>query len=138
MASIRPSRRVWITGLVVALALAGVLSYYASSQPDGLMKVAADQGFNKSEQKHQLADSPLAGYQTKHVQDTRLSGGLAGVIGVAATLVVGTAVFWAVRRRSVAPAAPGAVVPATAAADPPPGDEPIPRSPDGDRQPGNG
>ncbi|MCZ9340606.1 cobalt ABC transporter permease, partial [Streptomyces sp. TRM76130] len=31
--------------------------------------------------------------------DARLSGGLAGVIGVGVTVVAGSAVFWTVRRR---------------------------------------
>ena len=45
------------------------------------------------------SDSPLAGYGVKDVTDARLSGGLAGVIGVGATVVAGSAVFWTVRRR---------------------------------------
>ncbi len=39
---------VWIIvgiGLAVSLLLAGVVSYYASSSPDGLEKVAEDIGF---------------------------------------------------------------------------------------------
>src|SRR4051794_11002886 len=39
----RTSRRtLWITGLVTSLVLAGFVSFYASSNPDGLMKVAHD------------------------------------------------------------------------------------------------
>ncbi|MGW4157829.1 PDGLE domain-containing protein, partial [Micromonospora chersina] len=51
---------------------------------------------------HAAADSPLADYGVKDVTDARLSGGLAGVIGVGVTVVAGSAVFWAVRRRRTA------------------------------------
>ncbi|GAA3059361.1 energy-coupling factor ABC transporter permease [Streptomyces glomeratus] len=95
----RSRRGLWITGLVASLVLAGVVSFYASSSPDGLEKVAADQGIDKKTERHANADSPLAGYSVKDIRDSRLSGGLAGVIGVGATVVAGSAVFWAVRRR---------------------------------------
>ncbi|MFF7143376.1 energy-coupling factor ABC transporter permease [Streptomyces sp. SID2888] len=92
-------RRLWITGLVTSLVLAGFVSFYASANPDGLEKVAADQGIDKKEERHASADSPLADYGVKDIGDARLSGGLAGVIGVGVTVVAGSAVFWAVRRR---------------------------------------
>lgn len=95
----RSTKPVWITGLVAALALAGIVSFYASSSPDGLEKVAADKGIDQKVTEHAAADSPLADYSVKDVSDARLSGGLAGVIGVGATVLVGTGVFWTVRRR---------------------------------------
>ncbi|MEU6366178.1 energy-coupling factor ABC transporter permease [Streptomyces sp. NPDC046931] len=95
----RSRRGLWITGLVTSLVLAGVVSFYASSSPDGLEKVAADQGIDKKTERHPSADSPLADYSVKDIRDARLSGGLAGVIGVGATVVAGSAVFWALRRR---------------------------------------
>lgn len=95
----RSTKPVWITGLVAALALAGIVSFYASSSPDGLEKVAADKGIDQKVTGHAAADSPLADYSVKDVSDARLSGGLAGVIGVGATVAVGTGVFWTVRRR---------------------------------------
>ncbi|MER7758614.1 energy-coupling factor ABC transporter permease [Streptomyces sp. NPDC097619] len=112
-AAARSTRAVWATGLVAALVLAGFVSFYASANPDGLEKVAADQGIDaKADQyEHATADSPLADYGVKDVDDARLSGGLAGVIGVGATVAVGTGVFWAVRRRR----AEDAGAPATAA-----------------------
>ncbi|GGQ60942.1 energy-coupling factor ABC transporter permease [Streptomyces asoensis] len=96
----RTSRRtLWVTGLVTSLVLAGFVSFYASSNPDGLEKVAADKGIDKKTGQHASADSPLADYGVKDVSDARLSGGLAGVIGVGVTVVAGSTVFWAVRRR---------------------------------------
>ncbi|MER5444488.1 energy-coupling factor ABC transporter permease [Streptomyces sp. NPDC002764] len=96
----RTSRRaLWITGLATSLVLAGFVSFYASSSPDGLEKVAHDKGIDKKAQRHSSADSPLADYGVRDVEDARLSGGLAGVIGVGVTAVAGSAVFWVVRRR---------------------------------------
>ncbi|MFJ2217477.1 energy-coupling factor ABC transporter permease [Streptomyces sp. NPDC101062] len=104
----RSSRTVWAAGLVTALVLAGFVSFYASADPDGLEKVAADQGIDKKTEEHHTADSPLADYGVKDISDARISGGLAGVIGVGATIAVGSGVFWAVRRRRTAAVGGGA------------------------------
>ncbi|MER6681696.1 energy-coupling factor ABC transporter permease [Streptomyces olivaceoviridis] len=96
----RTSRRtLWVTGLVTSLVLAGFVSFYASANPDGLEKVAHDKGIDKKEKEHTSAGSPLADYGVKDISDARLSGGLAGVIGVGVTVVAGSAVFWSLRRR---------------------------------------
>ncbi|MFB6837067.1 energy-coupling factor ABC transporter permease [Streptomyces sp. NPDC056361] len=92
-------KKLWIGGLVTALVLAGFVSFYASASPDGLEKVAADKGIDRNVEDHAAAGSPLADYGVKGVEAPRLSGGLAGVIGVGATLAVGTGAFWVVRRR---------------------------------------
>ncbi|NEB33034.1 cobalt ABC transporter permease [Streptomyces sp. SID14446] len=103
-------RTVWITGLVTSLVLAGFVSFYASASPDGLEKVAKDKGIDAKTEKHATEDSsPLAGYGVKDVSDARVSGGLAGVIGVGVTVVAGTGVFWAVRRRRTADTSPTSV-----------------------------
>ena len=88
-----------VVGLLVALLLAAVVSFYASSSPDGLEKVATDQGISSSAKGHHLSDSPFAGYGTKGVDNPRLSNGLAGIAGVAITLALGTGLALAVRRR---------------------------------------
>ncbi|MFI8984721.1 energy-coupling factor ABC transporter permease [Streptomyces antimycoticus] len=95
----RSTRRVWFAGLAAALLCAGVVSFYASASPDGLEKVAHDKGIDAKEEDHAAKDSPLADYGVKDISDARLSGGLAGVIGVGATLAVGSGVFIVVRRR---------------------------------------
>ncbi|MCD0452809.1 PDGLE domain-containing protein [Actinocorallia sp. API 0066] len=86
-------------GLLVALVLAGLVSYYASGSPDGLEKVATDQGFDAGAKDHAGAEWPLADYGVSGVGDERLSGGLSGVIGVAVTLALGGGLFWVVRGR---------------------------------------
>ena len=88
-----------LAGLVVALLLAGVASYYASSHPDGLEYVAERTGFIDSADKHATADGPLADYRTRGVDDARISSGLAGALGVLLTLVVAGGIGFAVRRR---------------------------------------
>jgi cobalt/nickel transport system permease protein len=95
----RSTRKIWITGIIASVVLAGFVSFYASSNPDGLEKVAHDKGIDRSEKDHAAKDSPLADYGVKDIANARISGGLAGVIGVGATIVVGSGVFWAVRKR---------------------------------------
>ncbi|MET9369637.1 energy-coupling factor ABC transporter permease [Streptomyces griseoflavus] len=97
-AAARSRRKVWVTGLVTSLVLAGFVSFYASADPDGLEKVAGDHGIDKKAEEHTIADSPLADYGVKDVDNARLSGALAGVTGVGVTVVAGTAVFWVVVR----------------------------------------
>ncbi|MEU5594593.1 energy-coupling factor ABC transporter permease [Streptomyces sp. NPDC020298] len=99
VAAARSHRKLWLTGMVSSLILAGFVSFYASANPDGLEKVAHDKGIDKKAERHASSDSPLAGYGVKDIADARFSGGLAGVIGVGVTVVVGSTVFWVVARR---------------------------------------
>ncbi|CAA9316448.1 MAG: hypothetical protein AVDCRST_MAG36-149 [uncultured Nocardioidaceae bacterium] len=93
-----PTRVLVVTGLLLALLLAGVASYYAASAPDGLNRVAADQGFASAEE--QVNDAtPLAGYETAGVEDDRLSGGLAGVVGCVVVLVLAGGLTQVLRTR---------------------------------------
>jgi cobalt/nickel transport protein len=87
-----------VVGFAVSLALAGGVSYYASSHPDGLEKVAGDVGFLDSAKESAVKDSPLAEYGVAGVENERISGGLAGVIGVASTAAVSFAIFYGMRR----------------------------------------
>ena len=88
-----------ISGFIASLLLAGVVSFYASSHPDGLEKVAEDIGFIETAKENTNADSILADYGVKGVDNERLSVGAAGVIGVIATGVVSTGLFMLVRRK---------------------------------------
>jgi cobalt/nickel transport protein len=93
------TRWVALGALVVALVVAGVVSFYASKDPDGLNRVAIDQGFSDTETEHRTADGPLAGYATSGVEDKRLSGGLSGVVGVVVVLALTAGLAQVVRRR---------------------------------------
>lgn len=98
-ATSRRNARFLLVGLVVALLLAGVASFYASSQPDGLERVAADHGLDAGTTPHHTAGSPLADYGVAGVHDERMSVGLAGVIGVGVTFVLGAGLVLLVRGR---------------------------------------
>lgn len=87
-------------GLLVAMLLAAVVSFWASGSPDGLNKVAIDTGFADSETDHRMANGPLAGYATRGVDNAWLSNAIAGTAGVAITLVVGAGLFLLLRRPS--------------------------------------
>jgi cobalt/nickel transport system permease protein len=85
-------------GLAVALALAFFVAPHASDEPDGLQKVAIDEGFADRESRHALAAGPAAGYEVDGIRDPAISTGVAGGIGVVVTFLVGTGVVMVVRR----------------------------------------
>jgi cobalt/nickel transport protein len=101
---------------LVALVIAGALSYFADSDPDGLdsatlegcQVVQTDRGeqltgscIAQRAKDHDMAASPLADYAVGG--DSRLTG-VAGIAGVAATAVLAGGLFWLLRRRSGSPA----------------------------------
>jgi cobalt/nickel transport protein len=99
-------------GLLVAVLLAGVVSNFASSSPDGLDATArkgctVDAAGNitggtcmaQRERRHQAGDSPLAGYGIRGISNPYVSTGLSGVLGVLVTFGLGYGVFRLVRRR---------------------------------------
>ncbi len=85
--------------LAAALLLAGVGSFYASTSPDGLERVAEQAGFGDSAEESRASESPLAGYETDGVEDARVGGGLAGVAGALVVLLLAGGLAYAVRRR---------------------------------------
>lgn len=93
------TRALVVTGLLLTLLLAGVVSFYASGHPDGLNYVAEKVGFSGAAKPHASDGSPLSGYATRGVADHRLSRGVAGVIGVVVVGLLFTSLTWALRRR---------------------------------------
>lgn len=87
------NRKFLIVALSVSLFLAGVVSYFASSSPDGLEKVATDIGFIDTATDHAVSGGPLAGYSFAGIENAALAGGIAGVLGVLATGAVGFLAF---------------------------------------------
>jgi len=94
------SGRFFLVFLVVALFIGGVVSFYASGHPDGLEFVAKSTGFLDTAKHSASAGSPLANYGVGGIKNARLSGGLAGIIGVLVTLLVAGGLFWVLRRRA--------------------------------------
>ena len=94
------TRRLVVIGLVVSALIAGVLSFYASGQPDGLSSVAQSLGFADTARDSATSGSPLAGYSVTGVGDARLSGGLAGLVGLAVVGLLMTGLVLLLRRRA--------------------------------------
>lgn len=88
-----------IGALIVAALIAGVLSFYASGHPDGLEYVAGETGFINAATDHATGDWPLADYAVRGIDNLRISGGLAGIIGCAATFCVAMVLTSVGRRR---------------------------------------
>lgn len=97
--STRSSAVVVVGGLLVALLLATLVSGFASGNPDGLERVAADKGFDETASDSAVGGSPLADYGVSGVDNERVGTGLAGIVGVGLTALVGFGLFSVVRAR---------------------------------------
>jgi cobalt/nickel transport protein len=80
-----PLRAVSLGGLALALAVAGLLSPWASPWPDGLERVAERLGFQARASDRPVLAGPLPDYQLPDAGEAGWSTAAAGVIG---TLVV--------------------------------------------------
>jgi cobalt/nickel transport system permease protein len=93
-------------GLLVAALLVLVAAPLASSEPDGLERVAIDQGFIESAEDHPMSESPLADYGVSGIEDESTGTRVAGLVGVLITFGVGAAIvgtFVVIRRKSATP-----------------------------------
>ena len=71
-----------LVGVAVSLVVAGLLSAWASTHPDGLEHVAHSLGFADTATQSATSGSPLAGYTAPGAGEGRLASGVAGVVGV--------------------------------------------------------
>lgn len=90
-------KKFFIGFAVVSLLIAGVLSYFASGDPDGLDKTVEDTGIAAHAQEHPLSGSTFADYALGG--DDRFTG-VAGVLGVAVVLALSFGLFWMLRKKS--------------------------------------
>ncbi len=88
-----------IGGVIVALLFAVVVSQFAAGDPDGLERVAIDQGFATSASEHALDSGIFADYATDGVGNETLSLAVAGAAGTLITLAVGFGLLTALRVR---------------------------------------
>jgi len=96
----RVGMRPFVIGAVlVALLFAAVVSQFAAPDPDGLERVAEDQGFITSAEDHVLASGPFADYATAGLRNESVSLAVAGVTGVVISLLVGLGIVTVVRDR---------------------------------------
>lgn len=94
-----------VSGLVVAVLLVLLVAPLASGEPDGLERVAIDQGFIETADESAAAGSPLADYALSGADDEATGTRIAGLVGVAVTFGIGAVivgVFVLLRRRSAA------------------------------------
>ena len=108
---------VLLGGLLASLLLAGVVSSFASTSPDGLDAASrrgctfdADDEITggdcvaKGAGDHELAGGPLADYGVSGADSSFLGRGLSGAIGVLLTFAVGAGLFWLIRCRGISDA----------------------------------
>ena len=81
----------WLYMLAVCLFIAGVLSLFASPEPDGLERVAEDHGFLELGEGKEVFESPMPDYAVPNIKNEALAGSLAGISG---TFLVFCLVFW--------------------------------------------
>ncbi|MFC7107036.1 PDGLE domain-containing protein [Nonomuraea rubra] len=83
-------------GVGVTLVLAGLVSFFASSSPDGLEAVAENKGFIDQAADHLFGEWALADYG----EVGGIPVGVAGIIGVGLVLLIAGAVAFAARSRN--------------------------------------
>jgi cobalt/nickel transport system permease protein len=90
-------------GLAWAAILVFLIAPLANENPDGLERVAIDQGFDVTATDSAVGDSPLADYGVTGVDNDATATGISGAIGIAVTFGVALAIvggFAAVRKRA--------------------------------------
>ena len=85
-------------GLAAALLVVVLLAPNASSDPDGLQQVAAQQGF--ADEAEEAPVELLGGYSVPGIAGAGASTALSGVIGVLAVAGITLGAAWTLRRRS--------------------------------------
>jgi hypothetical protein len=74
--------------LVAALVVAGVVSYWACTAPDGLEKTSGAAGIMPPEDDSPALPAPLKDYKVAGISNEFLSNGLAGIAGALLVLAI--------------------------------------------------
>lgn len=102
----RKPTRYLLAGLTVALLLAAFVSPYASSSPDGLEKVAANNGFiGKEQAKPAWQHTFFPDYGVPGLKNEKAATGLAGLAGTLAVFAAAYGVAHCLTPRRAAQAA---------------------------------
>lgn len=92
-------RRFTLLALALAIVLGAAFSPFASSAPDGLEKVAVEQGFGDRARLAPVQErAPAHDYALPGIANARLATGLAGLAGVIGVFLLGAGVVAAIRR----------------------------------------
>ena len=86
-------------GLAFSGLVAASAGWFADEAPDGLTRVARDEGFAANEREHSLGDSPVAGYRIDGIEDEDSATAVAGLAGVLLTFLLGAGGAAALRAR---------------------------------------
>lgn len=85
-------------GLAIAVFVAVLLSPFASSWPDGLERVAQDQGFLEKGEGPPLVSSPVPDYFFPGFQNKEWATSVAGLLGTVAMFVIGCGIAALIKR----------------------------------------
>lgn len=94
------NRKFFALAILISALLAGGVSFYASSSPDGLEKVAEDVGFIETAEDHTFSDFTLSDYGIAGLENARFSVGIAGLIGVLTTALIALGLFRLIRKKA--------------------------------------
>lgn len=96
-------KKIILTGLFIAVAIAIFLAPFASSHPDGLEKVADDKGFLHKGESTELFSAPIPDYEMPGVKQEKIAVSLAGIIGTLVTFLAayGIGYLMKLRRKNV-------------------------------------
>lgn len=128
---------VLIVGMLGSVTVAGLSSLFASQEPDGLQRVAQEQGFAENEEPSATSEGPFGGYALDGVENESLSSGVSAAAGLGLTLVLGMGLFWFLSRKPSGETGSGGSVSGAGlgfgppvgeglASEPAPGDDPWP------------
>jgi cobalt/nickel transport protein len=88
-----------IIGLIVALFLAGLISIFASSSPDGLEKVAENLGFLEKGEGTPVVKSPVPNYAMPGVKNEKIATSVGGILGTLFVFGFGYGLAFIIKRR---------------------------------------